>query len=87
MKPEDVPAEWVEKANEAWRTAPQKRDGQPTRMRHALASVWPAIEAMVRARVAAEIEAEASSLEARCRKGGGAWTRRAARIARGETDA
>lgn len=53
MRPEDVPEAWIALAREAHRTAPQKRDGKPTRMRHALAAVIPAI----RAQVADEIEA------------------------------
>jgi len=43
MRPVDVPDELIRIAQEAWRTAPQKRDGQPTRMRYALAAAWPEI--------------------------------------------
>lgn len=43
MKPEDVPDELIHIAQEAWHTAPQKRDGKPTRMRYALAAAWPEI--------------------------------------------
>ena len=43
MRPADVPDELIRIAQEAWRTAPQKRDGQPTRMRYALAAAWPEI--------------------------------------------
>lgn len=62
MKPEDIPADIVALAGQAHRSAPQKRDGKPTRMRHALATAWPAIEAMVRAEVAAEHTARYENL-------------------------
>lgn len=47
MKPDGVPAQLIETANEAWQAAPQKRDGKPTRMRYALAAVWPQIQRQV----------------------------------------
>lgn len=42
MNPDAVPDELVDLAREAFNAAPQKRDGKPTRMRHALAAVLPA---------------------------------------------
>lgn len=80
MNPEDVPDQMVVTARDAANQAPQKRDGKPTRMRHALAAVWPEIEKRVREQVAAEIEAERSG-------GTEHWhiaMDHAARIARGE---
>lgn len=78
MKPEDVPDQMIVTARDAANRAPQKRDGKPTRMRHALAAVWPEIEKRVREQVAAEIEAnpmnECSGAVMEC-----------ARIARGES--
>lgn len=56
MTPEDVPEELIDLARAASNAAPQKRDGKPTRMRHALAAVWPKIERQVRERVATELE-------------------------------
>ncbi len=57
MKPSEVPDQLIVTAREAYNTAPQKRNGQPTRMRYLLAAVWPEIERQVRAKVAAEIAA------------------------------
>jgi hypothetical protein len=58
MNPEDVPADLIEIASEAHRTAPQKRDGKPTRMRYALAAALTEFEQQIRDRVAAEILAD-----------------------------
>lgn len=65
VDPEQIPAQLVHLAKEAWNTAPQKRDGKPTRMRHALAAVIPAI----REQVAREIEAEGMHRAARIARG------------------
>lgn len=48
MNPENVPGELIVIACDAWRAAPQKRDGKPTRMRYALAAVMPEVERRVR---------------------------------------
>lgn len=83
MNPEDVPDQMIVTARDAANRAPQKRDGKPTRMRHALAAVWPEIEKRVREQVAAEIEAHATEHD-----DGSAWGHgmdRAAEIARGES--
>jgi hypothetical protein len=87
MRPEDVPAEIIETAERAANTAPQKRNNQPTRMRYALAAAWPAIEAMVREQVAAQIMADVDHL-IDARREGGMWEAayRAARIARQPTE-
>lgn len=55
MTPDQAPADIVDQAAAAWRTAPQERNGEPTRMRHALAAAWPAIASTTRAQVAAEL--------------------------------
>lgn len=39
VEPDDVPDELIEVARQAWTSAPQKRDGKPTRMRHAAAAI------------------------------------------------
>jgi hypothetical protein len=87
MSPDDVPDQLIVAARDAWNAAPQKRDGKPTRMRHALAAVWPEIEQQVRERIAAEIEAvvviarrDTGPAEAKAQA-----YQHAARIARGET--
>lgn len=54
MTPDDVPQQLVHTAQQAWHNAPQRRNGEPTRMRHALAAAWPEIERQVRAKVAAK---------------------------------
>lgn len=43
ITPEEVPDKLVETARQAFRTAPVKRDGQPTRLRYALAAVMNAL--------------------------------------------
>jgi hypothetical protein len=43
VTPDEVPDEWLTAAGAAWRTAPQKRNNQPTRMRYALAAVYAQI--------------------------------------------
>lgn len=86
ITPTNIPQELVHAAAQAWKDAPQKRDGEPTRMRHALAAAWPEIEKQVRAKVAAEIEA-AHGPDERFPTGWASTEDRdhAARIARGES--
>lgn len=90
MRPEDVPSEWIWIAREAHRTAPQKRDGKPTRMRHAIAAVAP----LIRAQAIADAYNEVTKLhDASTYQDGYGWFERAAyanvldaltRIARGD---
>ena len=60
-------------------------DGGPVELGCALARVLPEHERQIRAKVAAEIEAEADALAARLYKSGSAWVRKGAEIARGES--
>lgn len=81
MRAEDVPDELIDRARKAW--VASARGHLPGHgMAHALAAVLPAYEAMVRAKVAEEIERQ----EARDGDGSswGNGMRRAAAIARGE---
>lgn len=101
MKPEDVPDEMVEHAAHMYIEAPGG-PGFRDRLRVVLAAAWPAIEATIRAKVAADLEAAVDQypttiwpeptgeddLPDRFSASAARTAyRNAARIARGETDA